>query len=127
MEKKVINIWTLSMSNWREAKKRGIQILDITAKGKSIFGPSMSQVMDYKQGLTTEEDYSRNYVARMEESKKRFPTRWEELLSYTDVAFACYCRPKVFCHRHLFKVIFEKYCSEKGYEVKQRGEIIKEN
>jgi hypothetical protein len=121
-----INIWTIQLGQRRIAEKRGIKILDITAKsGIRAFAPLFSDVMAYKNGIMSEESYTEVYKYRMEESRKRFPNTWRQLWSEENVAVACYCRAGVFCHRHLFVPMMKKFLEENQCEVILHDEILK--
>ena len=123
---KLINVWTIQLSNWRLAKKLNITIIDITARsGIELFAPDFSLVMQYKNGLLNESDYTDNYINKMRYSLTRYPSVWEELLEYNTFAFACYCKPNVFCHRLIMTSLFEKYAASKGYTIIKHGELIK--
>lgn len=103
-------LWTISLSQWRIAKERGILLVDITAKsGVKSFAPDFNVVMQYKRGEVTEEEYTSIYLERMKKSLALYPDKWEMLKIHPEVAFACYCRAGVFCHRHLFITLAGKY------------------
>lgn len=119
-----VHIWTVQLARWREARKLGIPMLDITAKsGNPAFAPDYSRVMDYKWGVISQERYTQLYIDRMRRSLREQPEEWEKLKEQPKVALACYCRPGEYCHRHLFKELMEKYLTAQGMEVKQMGEI----
>lgn len=118
-----IKVWTIQMSKWRLARDKDIYFLDITAKsGMLAFAPKFSDVMAYKRGELSEEEYTRIYLERMEESKRLFPLKWSSLAKRPQIAFACYCKAGVFCHRHLFVDIVEKHFSLE-VEILRMGEL----
>lgn len=118
-------IWTIQLGRWRLARDLGIHMLDITAKsGIRAFAPDYAKVMEYKAGEVSEEEYTRLYLARMEESRERFPRRWEQLKEFEKVALACYCRAGVFCHRLIFRDLMKDYLEEAGHEVVLTGEVL---
>jgi len=119
-----VQVWTIQIAKWRVAKQRDIFFLDTTAKsGMAAFAPDFSDVMRYKRGEMDEEEYTRIYIERMEQSKIRYPLRWESLVKRPRIAFACYCKPGQFCHRHLFLDIVEKHFAPLGYEITRMGEL----
>ena len=119
-----MDIYTIQLSQWRIANDLDIPIIDITAKsGVEYLAPDFSLVMQYKNGMLSELDYTNNYISKMRYSLIRYPEIWENLLNFNKFAFACYCKPDVFCHRHILKNLFEKYAISKGCIVRQCGEI----
>ncbi len=123
---KEISIWTVQLSQWRVVKEQKIALLNITAKsGERSFAPFFGDVMKYKNGEMEEEEYTEIYLARMARSQKLFPDKWEMLKEEPRVALACYCRANVFCHRHLFAPLMQKYLEEANFTVTQKGEVIK--
>ena len=112
------------MSQWRKAKDLGIVLCDITAKsGLKPYAPDFADVMAYKRGELSEEEYTKIYLDRMARSKIRFPKRWETLKNESHIAFACYCKVDAFCHRHLFISLVKEYLEAENYEVILMGEI----
>ena len=112
------------MSQWREAKKRNVYFLDITAKsGLLAFAPEFANVMRYKRGELSEEEYTQLYLERMAVSKRKFPLRWSSLGARPEIALACYCKAGVFCHRHLFAKLMTDHLTEQGIEVIHHGEL----
>lgn len=120
---KTIKIYTIAIPQWRKAKALGIQLLDITAKGKSVFAPDYHLVMEYKAGRVSEKNYTDFYYRKMRVSLIENREHWENLLKYKEVALGCYCGAGQYCHRLLFKDIMAKYCEYKGYSVIYEGEI----
>lgn len=110
-------LWTVSLSQWRIAKERGILLIDITAKsGKKYFAPDFNVVMQYKRGEVTEEEYTAIYLKRMKQSLELHSDKWEMLKVHPEVAFACYCRRGIYCHRHLFIKLAGKYLLDSNPE-----------
>lgn len=123
MEKQ-IQVWTTQIAKWRVAKANDIFFLDTTAKsGVLAFAPDFGDVMRYKRGEMSEEEYTRIYLERMEKSKERFPVKWQCLVKRPRIAFACYCPKGKFCHRHLFLDVVEKHFTPLGYEIIRMGEL----
>lgn len=121
-----IDIWTIQLGQWRLAKEKDIFLLDTTAKsGVKAFAPDFDKVMAYKAGKLSEEEYTKFYLAKMELSKQRYPNGWDSLTKRPRIALACYCRAKVFCHRHLFAQLAKDYLESRNIEVVLRGELLK--
>lgn len=119
-----IYIWTMSLGQWRTAKTHGVKVLDITAKsGHRAFAPEFHNVMRYKRGELSEEQYAELYHQRMEQSKERLPKEWEVLLENPKVALACYCRTGTFCHRHLFLPFMKEYLNARDITTHYGGEL----
>jgi ribA/ribD-fused uncharacterized protein len=116
-------IHTIQMANHRKLKD-GMHLLDTTAKsGVPAFAPVFSNVMAYKDGTLSEEEYTRRYLEKMAASQVTSASIWEELLVHKQVAVACYCTPGKFCHRHLFVPIMKAYLEERGHTVELMGEL----
>jgi len=117
-------LWTIQMAQWRLAKDLDVKFLDITAKsGLLPFAPEFSNVMAYKRGELTEKHYTDLYLAKMATSLVEFPRYWKRLEFYPRIAFACYCKAGVFCHRHLFLKLVKELLEAAGHEVIVRGEL----
>lgn len=112
------------MGKWRAAKDKGVFLLDITAKtGRPAFAPDFGDVMRYKRGELSEQEYTKIYLDRMEESKLVLPRSWQSLNKRSEIALGCYCKAGVFCHRHLFKEIMQVHLEAQGFTVIQEGEL----
>lgn len=101
---------------------RGSDRLDITTRATQegrVFQPEISWVMDYKTGRMTEEQYTRLYTRKMENSIIRYAAEWVNVVIREEVTFVCFCKAGDFCHRLLLKDIFLK---EYGQFVTYRGE-----
>jgi hypothetical protein len=115
-------LWTVQMAKARHLKE-GIHLLDTTAKsGIPAFAPSYSNVMRYKDGQLSKEEYTELYLAKMTQSQLSHPDAWQQLLNHTNVAVACYCTPGKFCHRHLFWSLMKAYLEERGHTAEYKGE-----
>lgn len=122
-----MEVWTISLSQWRVAKERGIFLLDTTAmSGVKVFAPDFNLVKMYKRGEITEEVYTAFYHEKMAQSQIENKKYWDHLEKRSPLALACYCRAGVFCHRHLLLKLVQDYYATKGVEVKYMGEITKE-
>lgn len=123
----MIEIWTIQIGQWRVAKEREIAFIDTTAKsGLYAFAPHFSDVMLYKAGKLSEEEYTDIYHRKMDESLIQTPKYWEWLKVKPRIALACYCRAGVFCHRHLMAKRAETYLTNEDCPVILMGELTKE-
>lgn len=123
-----MQIWTMQLSRWRLAKKFDIEVANITAKsGVPTFAPRFQDVMEYKGGQINETEYSALYLGRMQMSFVRNRVAWEDLKHKGNVAYACYCRQDVFCHRHLFVGLLTKWFDRDGVDYELMGELTTDN
>lgn len=119
-----MRLYTVQMSNWRQAAVFGIEVLDITVKsGDPVFAPTWDIVRGVKSGHITPAEYTRVYTQLMRDSYKANCGRWNEVLTKEAVALMCYCPDGAFCHRHVLADIFGKCASHYGLEFVNRGEI----
>lgn len=117
-------IWTVQMARVRHIKDPEIHPLDTTAKsGTKEFAPHFNDVMRYKDGFLSENQYTDIYLRKMRDSQQQFPSVWKRLLKHKKVAVICYCTPGKFCHRHLFAPLMKKYLEDQGHQVKLMGEL----
>lgn len=124
---RTINLYTIQVPQWRIANELGIKFVDITAKsGIAAFAPDMENVLLYKEGQLSEEEYTQLYKDKMFQSKSKFKNYWNTLLKYDHMAFGCYCAPNTFCHRHLFIEMAKDFLEENDISVNLCGEITKE-
>ncbi|SAK59382.1 GIY-YIG catalytic domain protein [Caballeronia arationis] len=121
-----MTIWTIQLSKWRLARELGIHLIDCTARsGISAFAPLFDDVMAYKRGVLSEEQYTKRYLARMRHSRREQSKEWERVKTLPErIALACYCKAGVFCHRHLFRDLLSDYLKDAQFEVKCAGELI---
>lgn len=121
------HLWTIQIAKWRLAQFRGVKFLNIAAKGGVLpFAPDMSNVMRYKRGEMTEDEYTACYLSKMAMSCETYPAYWERLLFYRAVAFGCYCPPGKYCHRLLFVDLAKQYLEARGHRVILHGEMTNE-
>lgn len=119
-----MQLYTLQLSRWREAKKRKIPYLNITVRnGHIAFAPSWHLVACFKAGSIDEAEYTKRYKLLMQEHQVRYQEAWEKLLSYDTVAVSCFCATGTFCHRLILKDILETLCLERGLPFSYMGEI----
>ena len=83
-------------------KYYGKDRLDITVKGQDplgrYFAPNWSMVMRLKEGLMSEEIYTKKYKDILSSVPEYI---WEKLLSKPNVTLVCYCASSSFCHRYI--------------------------
>lgn len=92
---------------WLEDKDK----LDITiksAKQGKIFAPTWEMVMDYKNKIISDSQYTAMYYDLMRKSYANNKEQWESLLNKERVVLVCYCNHGQFCHRYLLADILEK-------------------
>lgn len=117
-------IWTVQLARVRLIKDPDIYPLNTTAKsGEKCFAPTFQNVMNYKEGRLSKEQYTDAYLRKMRDSQVANPGVWKKLLDHTKVAILCYCTPGQFCHRHLFVPIMQKYLEDRGHTVEVKGEL----
>ena len=103
-------------------KYRGKDRVDITIKSAKGIGklvcPTWLMVMNLKNKIITEEQYTRDYFLSIENNIPRFVRNLKRMakLSQT-LTFVCYCKVNSFCHRKLLA----KYLAE-NYDFKYLGE-----
>jgi uncharacterized protein YeaO (DUF488 family) len=118
-------IYTIQISNVRAAHLAEVPVLDVTVKsGDRTFAPDWDMVMQYKSGHLTESEYTTHYRRLMLISQTLNRTRWREVLNYTSIALACYCRPGNFCHRVLLKEMLLGILFAEGEDVVDGGELV---
>lgn len=119
-----MEIWTAQISSWRRIRAFGIEIVDITAKsGFHWFAPEYENVMLYKNGQMSQEQYTELYLQKMRWSFRQYHANWALLKHKPDVAFVCFCRPDTFCHRHIFVGLLAKYFDKEGVPYTLKGEL----
>jgi uncharacterized protein YeaO (DUF488 family) len=120
-----MKIYTIQLAQWRLAKKLGIRLLDTTVKsGCFEVAPSWDMVSGSKNGTLSPEAYTTLYDRVIERSQVKYPEFWAALLDHSEIALACYCRPGVFCHRHLLAKHLRKYAESNGVSCEPAGELI---
>jgi ribA/ribD-fused uncharacterized protein len=128
MMSEVYQLWTIQMSKAKKIEDKEIHLLDVTAKlGIPEFAPHMSDVMLYKSGNLSKEQYTGIYLRKMRDSRTNHPAVWKTLLKHHKVAVVCFCTAGEFCHRHLFVKDHKRYLESKGYKVELMGELLGPN
>lgn len=122
-----MDVFTSSISKWRQLKARNIELIDTTiGSGSLTFAPTWDLVMGHKRGLIGDEEYTEGYLELMRQSYLMEPGEWNRLL-YTQhpIALGCYCSsfPGTFCHRHLLKDILFKICKVRDIPYQYYGEF----
>lgn len=121
-----MDLYTIALSQWRKAKERNIELIDITVKsGILVFAPEPSVLWAYKRGEVTDDQYTELYIKRMGEQFRASPEVFQSFLEKEGpVAVACYCAAGKFCHRHLFMGYIRALGDDNGYTVRYCGEIV---
>jgi hypothetical protein len=118
-------IWTIQMSQWRYARDLNIPMVDITVKsGIKTFAPTWENLKAYRAGAMSKADYAREYYDKVLASFKTNEQDWKDLAANHNVAYACYCKPGDFCHRHFFAPLAIAYLQSIGKKVQFMGELI---
>lgn len=118
-------LWTIQMAQHRIAKAMNIAFFDITVKsGIQAFSPTWDMLRAYRAGTMTEQEYSRQYILKVERTFDENADLWSNFLKEKNIAIACYCTPGVFCHRLLFTDILSRWLCKEGKEVVIKGEIV---
>jgi len=124
----VYRVYTVQMSNWRLARDIDIPTIDITAKsGIPTFAPYWDDLMAYKRGEMSNEEYSHRYYEKVIPTILTDPQDWEVFAQHKRFALVCYCRPGDFCHRYLFAMLCVKYLECLGHRVEFEGEITRQD
>lgn len=119
-----MELWTIQLAHWRVAKEHGIEVINTTVKsGHEAFAPTWALVRAWQQGRLTPEGYTAYYLERMEWSMRRHETYWRALESKPKIALACYCKPGVFCHRHVLAELVQEWMKKKNIPVEFKGEL----
>lgn len=117
-------LWTIQIAQWKKLKKPGMHFIDTTAKsGIFCFAPEMENVMAYKRGEMSEQEYRIAYREKMDESRMLYREYWDRLSVFPYVAYACYCRAGEFCHRHMFVQFAKEHLEGMGWTPKLMGEF----
>jgi uncharacterized protein YeaO (DUF488 family) len=118
-------IYTVQMNNVRVAHAEEIPVVDITVKsGSKVFAPTWEMVMALKSGEIGEDVYTAYYDQMMKMSQSNAPAAWGAVLAMDKVALVCYCKPGVFCHRHLLKEKLTSLHHQLGNEILDGGELL---
>lgn len=122
-----MNLYTIQMASWREAKRLGIPLYDITCKsGDEIFAPERSDLYEHKAGRMSDEEYTRRYREKMLRTYNFYRPEWDRFIQKEVVALACYCPAGKFCHRYLLKDILLKLHMRLHLPCAYLGEVTKE-
>ncbi len=110
---------------------RGEAGLDITVKNAKGIGetlaPTWALVGGHKhwQGYTalTDQQYTEIYLDLLSSRYRANEQAFVELIQRPQLILLCYCRPGVFCHRHIALDILEKIAHAKGLPFTRGGEL----
>lgn len=121
-----MELYTISMSQWRKAKAKDIEIFDITYKsGDKRLAPENSLLWPYKRGEVSDEEYTRVYLNKLRDVAREDPGAFKQILdSGTPLALACFCPAGKFCHRHLLKDFILHIAKCNNLSVDYKGEIV---
>ncbi len=100
-------------------------LLNITAREKTILSPTWEIVMGIKLGKLNEKEYTNLYTQLMRDSYRQRKKEWEDLLKKDKIILGCYCPPtKNFCHRYIAANILVKLGATYLGEIKNYKEIL---
>lgn len=121
-----MDLYTISLSQWRKAKDLQIELFDITVKsGFKLFAPEDAVLWAYKRGEVSDDQYTDLYLERLRNNFRASPEGFRTFLEREGkTAVACYCPAGKFCHRHLFVSFIKELGDDNGYTIKYRGEIL---
>lgn len=127
-----MELYTIQIAQWREAKARGVTFIDTTVKsGHKELAPTWEMV--YLSKNSTDENREANhrvytdlYKAIVVRSYKTNPDFWHSLLANDKLAIGCYCKEGVFCHRHILKDFIAFLCKGLKIPFVYLGELKKE-
>lgn len=118
-------IFTVQMGMWRYPRDLRIPLIDITAKsGIQAFAPHWDDLMTYKRGGMSNQEYSHRYYDKVIPTLRTHPEEWKKIKEHKTFALACYCKPGNFCHRYLFGMLAVNYLQSLGETVEFQGELI---
>lgn len=114
-------IWTARIHQHRKVRAAGIHFFDITVKsGDRDFAPTWDNLMEYKRGNMDMEEYTLRYLGKIQNLSESV---WEKIKEHKRVAYACYCAPGQFCHRHIFvNEAIHRLCKQ-GFLIERMGEF----
>lgn len=124
-----MKIYSIQMAKWRKAKELGVELIDTTVKsGDPVFAPNWEMVLRIKEATEEtreleEKVYTGNYSHLMRQSFRNNQEAWKALLEKESIAIACYCKPGVFCHRHLLIKYLLAAAKFFGIDAVYEGEI----
>lgn len=97
-----MDVYTYQLAHHRRLKGRDIVLVDTSVKtGHIQLAPSWDMVMSIKKTSISEIEYTRRYREILDYWWFRDPLFFDHLFTIPVVAFGCYCKAGVFCHRHL--------------------------
>ena len=120
-----MELYTVQLAQWREAKKKGIHLLDTTVRsGEAWLAPTWEMVLAIKDGSISEEAYRKLYVDRMVGSYHAHQDLWLSLIKMDKIAIGCYCAAGKFCHRHILRELLEGLCRKQNIPFTYGGELL---
>jgi hypothetical protein len=121
-----MEVWTIQMAKHRKVQSMGIELVDTTIMtgDGSPFAPTWDMVMGVKSGIISQEEYTTQYHALLQQRYRENRAAFHELIYKPRIAIACYCRAGEFCHRHLFKGVILKLAVREGLAAVDHGELV---
>lgn len=119
-----IELYTAQISQWRGLKENNIELIDTTVKsGYKEFAPTWDIVTSVKNNVISEQAYVDVYIELMRESYVKHRNVWLHVLTKPKIAIGCYCKPGIFCHRHVLKDYFLKVAEKHNINLTYMGEF----
>lgn len=121
-----LEIYTCRVQDHRRLKSEGVEWLDTTVKtGASVFKPTWSMVMGWKNKEITDDQYTVMYRQLMERSWQENKDVWLQTLETDRLVLGCFCPPDTFCHRRLLAKMMVKVAQiHLGRMATYHGEIV---
>lgn len=123
-EEHTLEVYTTQIGQWRKVRDMGLTLFDTTIKsGHKNVRPTWEIVLGSKGGTITPQQYTDKYLAILDKSLKCNHDWWIDLLHQQKLVLGCYCKPNMFCHRHLLKAVIKTQCELQGIVFIDKGEI----
>ncbi len=124
-----MDVFTVSLSQWREATQRGILVINTTVKnGHPLFAPTWDMVMGHREGRLTDHEYQTAYVELLSERLRTHTVAWQEFMTmYADsrIALGCFCPTGKFCHRHILAPLLSQLAKRWNIPYAFYGELTR--
>lgn len=122
-----MELYTSSLYNRSVVEAQGLELMDVTIKtGAGWLAPDwgfLREYLDSDKGVEAEVRYTKQYLEKMRESFRRYPSRWRGLLSKDRLCIGCYCHPGKFCHRLILVDLLGKVAKQWDIPFHYQGEI----
>ena len=123
-----LRLWTARI--WYKAKDGQLALNTTIGSGKglgAIFAPTWEMVRGSKSGAITWEEYTRQYIALMDQRFAENESSFRKVCESGDVVLKCYCgntsKTTQHCHRYLLTNILIERAAAFGIEADYMGEV----